>query len=166
MCLLRVLQVTAAHPQLATQEMPLRTRALALCALLLIAALYVVGVNSHGVLRHIVQTAPVWAAVVLGIERSAWSKWVALPCFVVWLSLMSLVWLFLLGWTHVISGTFPPIEIAMTLVVGASAIIGILLALRLHTGLRASRAAVAFLGMLVLQIVALRISFLQGIAHD
>jgi hypothetical protein len=158
--------MTAAHPQLDTQKMPMRTRALAICALLLIAALYFVGVNSHGVLRHIVQTAPVWVAVVLGMQRSAWSKWVALPCFVVWLLLMSLIWLFLLGWAHLISGTFPPIEIAMTLVVGASAIIGIFLALRLHTGLPASRASVAFLGMLVLQIVALRISFLPGIAHD
>jgi hypothetical protein len=144
----------------------MQSRSLAFCALLLIASLYVVGVVSHGVLRHIVQTAPVWGAVVLGVRRSAWSKWAALPCFIVWLFLMSLIWLFLLGWAHVISGTFSPIEIAMTLVVGVCAVTGIVLALRMNTGLRALGASAVFLGMLLLQIVALRISFLLGIAHD
>ena len=38
----------------------MQSRGLAFCALLLIASLYVVGVVSHGVLRHIVQTGPVW----------------------------------------------------------------------------------------------------------
>jgi hypothetical protein len=146
--------------------MPVQSRGLAFCALLLIASLYVVGVVSHGVLRHIVQTAPVWGAVVLGMRRSVWSKWAALPCFIVWLFLMSLIWLFLLGWARVISGTFTPIEIAMTLVVGACAVIGIVLALRMNTGLRALGASAVFFGMLLLQIAALRISFLPGIAHD
>jgi hypothetical protein len=144
----------------------MRSRGLAFCALLLIASLYVVGVVSHGVLRHIVQTAPVWGAVVLGMRRSVWSKWAALPCFIVWLFLMSLIWLFLLGWARVISGTFSPIEIAMTLVVGACAVIGIVLALRMNTGVRSLGASAVFFGMLLLQIVALRISFLPGIAHD
>jgi hypothetical protein len=108
----------------------------------------------------------VWGAVVLGMRRSVWSKWAALPCFIVWLSLMSLIWLFLLGWAQVISGTFSRIEIAMTLVVGACAVAGIVLALQLKTGLRALRASAVFFGMLLLQIAALRISFLPGIAHD
>jgi cytochrome bd-type quinol oxidase subunit 2 len=40
------------------------SRTLAFCAVFLIAALYVVGVVSHGVLRHVVQTAPMRATVV------------------------------------------------------------------------------------------------------
>jgi hypothetical protein len=144
----------------------MQSRGLAFCALLLIASLYVVGVVSHGVLRHTVQTAPVWGTVVLGMRRSVWSKWAALPCFIVWLFLMSLIWLFLVGWARVISGTFSTIEIAMTLVVGACAVIGIVLALRMNTGLRALGASAVFFGMLLLQVVALRISFLPGIAHD
>jgi hypothetical protein len=144
----------------------MESRGLAFCALLLIASLYVVGVVSHGMLRHIVQTVPVWVAVVLGMRRSVWSKWAALPCFIVWLFLMSLIWLFLLGWARVISGTFSPIEIAMTLVVGACAVIGIVLALRMNTGVRPLGASAVFFGMLLLQILALRISFLPGIAHD
>jgi hypothetical protein len=37
--------------------------------LVLIAALYVVGIVSHGILRHLVQTAPVWPVVILGMEH-------------------------------------------------------------------------------------------------
>jgi hypothetical protein len=144
----------------------MQSRGLAFCALLLIASLYVVGVVSHGVLRHTVQTAPVWGTVVLGMRRSVWSKRAALPCFIVWLFLMSLIWLFLVGWARVISGTFSTIEIAVTLVVGACAVIGIVLALRMNTGLRALGASAVFFGLLLLQVVALRISFLPGIAHD
>jgi hypothetical protein len=139
---------------------------LALGALFLIAALYVVGVVSHGVLRHIVQTAPVWPTVILGLRDSRWSKWTALPCFFCWLLLMSLIWLFLLGWAHVISGTFSPIEIAMTVVVGASSILGLLIGLRMRSGTSAAGAIAACLLMLLMQVLALRVSFLPGIAHD
>jgi hypothetical protein len=163
---LRIIRVSFAEHILKDQEIPMRSRGLVVCAFLLIAALYVVGIDSHGVLRHFVQTLPVWAAVVLGVKGSQWSKWVALPCFAVWLLLMSLIWMFLLGWTRVISGTFPPLQFAMTLIVGACAAIGIVLAVRMKTGLRALPASAGFVGMLILQIIALRISFLPGIAHD
>jgi hypothetical protein len=77
-------------------------RILAYCALSLILALYVVGFVSHGILRHLVQTAPVWPIVILGWKRSEYTQWMALACFLFWLFLMSLIWLFLLGWSHVI----------------------------------------------------------------
>src|SRR4029078_12058102 len=94
------------------------SRRVACCALVGIFALYIVGYVSHGVLRHIVQNARLWIIVIAGFRNSDLTKWVALPCFVLWLVLMSLIWLFLLGIAHVISGTFSPIEVAMTLVVG------------------------------------------------
>jgi hypothetical protein len=50
--------------------MPINSRSLAFFSLLLIVALYIVGVVSHGVVRHIVQTAPVWPTAVLGMRRS------------------------------------------------------------------------------------------------
>src|SRR5512135_3914432 len=101
-----------------------RLRAIACCCLLIIAALMVVGVVSHGVLRHIVQTAPLWAGIVLGFRRSQFAKWAALPSFFFWLTCMVLIWLFLLGWAHVVSGHFTPIEIAMTLVVETASATG------------------------------------------
>ena len=147
-------------------DRPRAPRVLAFGALFLIAALYVVGVVSHGVLRHIVQTAPVWPTVILGLRDSRWSKWTALPCFCCWLLLMTLIWLFLLGWAHVISGSFSPIEIAMTVVVGFSSILGLVTGLRMRSGTSAAGAAGVSLLLLVVQVLALRLSFLPGIAHD
>jgi hypothetical protein len=153
-------------PTLRTELTGMRSRALAFCALLLIGALYVVGIVSEGVVRHIVQTAPVWLTVVLALRRSGWSKWTALPCFLFWLFLMTLIWLFLLGWAHVVSGSFSPIEIAMTLVVGLCSVVGVVLAARMKTEIRAVSASTAFLAILILQLLAFRISLLPSIAHD
>src|SRR5215468_11801412 len=115
---------------------------LALCSLAIIAALVLgVGIVSHGILRHIVQTAPLWPAVVLGLRRRDAAKWCALPGFVFWLALMVFIWLFLLGWSHVISGTFTTVEIAMTIVCAVAAIIGIASALRERTATKPAAAA-------------------------
>jgi len=75
-------------------------RILISCSAVIMAALLVVGAVSHGVIRHIVQTSPLWIAIVLGIRGSALTKWAALPCFVFWLVLMTAIWLYLLGWAR------------------------------------------------------------------
>jgi hypothetical protein len=151
---------------LATTTQESTTRALALWGALLIAALYIVGIESHGIVRHVVQTAPVWPSVILAWRRSGWSKWTALPCFLFWFSVMALIWLFLLGWAHVLSGKFTTIEIVLTLVVGICSIVGTIVALRMKTSTDAIAASVTFCGILILQFLALRISFLPAIAHD
>lgn len=79
---------------------------------------------------------------------------------------MSLIWLSLLGWAHVISGTFSPIEVAMTFVVGASSILGLVTGLRMRGHTSAARAAAVCLLTLAVQVLALKVSFLPGIAHD
>jgi hypothetical protein len=135
------------------------------CCLAVIAALLVVGTASHEVLRHFLQTSPLWIAIVLGIRRSAAAKWAALPCLFFWLFVMIVIWLFLLGWTRIITGTFSPIEIAMTLVVGAASLVGIWIALTIRSRIRPSWAAVTFLLVAVLQFAALRLSLLPSIAH-
>lgn len=141
-------------------------RRIAFSALLLIGALYVVGIVSNGVIRHVVQTAPLWVTVVLGMRRSVWTKWTALPCLLLWLLLMTLIWLFLLGWAHIISGTFSPTEIAMTLIVGLSSLAGIVLSMRIKTDVRVMSASALLLLMLIVQLMALRISFLPALAQD
>src|SRR5579859_2306380 len=97
-------------------------------SLAVLVALYVVGAVSHGSLRHVVQTLPLWFPIVLGFRRSEFAKWSALPCLIFWLAIMVLIWLFLLGWARILSGHFSPIEIAMTLVIGIACVTGILLA--------------------------------------
>jgi hypothetical protein len=135
--------------------------------LAIIGALLLVGVVSRGILRHIVQTSPLWIAVVLGARRSTLTRWAALPPLVFWLVLMIVLWMHLIGLVGWITGTFSPIEIALTVVVGAAALVGI----REASAVPASRATgpgalAAMVGVTVLQFLAFRWSFLPGIAHD
>ena len=140
-------------------------RIVVFCCVFMMAALLVVGAVSHGVIRHIVQTSPLWIAIFLATRHSAFTKWTALPCFVFWLLLMINVWFFLLGWPHIFSGTFSPTEIAMTLIVGLASAVGIGIAVRLKSEVRAWSAILVFLLVAALQLLALRLSFLPPIAH-
>lgn len=135
-------------------------------ALAMVLALYIVGIVSKGVVRHIVQTLPLWVPILLGLRRREIAKWASLPCFIVWLVLMTLIWVFLPGWANVISGHFTPIEIAMTLVVGAGSVTGLVVGLRWRTRMSWSKALSVATIFAVLQLVALRISFLPCIAKD
>jgi len=141
------------------------TRIIGICCAALIGALYVVGLVSGTELRHVVQTAPVWIGVALGFRNSPLARWIALPFFLFWLVVVVLIWLFLLGIAHVVSGTFTPPEVAMTVVMGAASVAGIVAGLQRQK--RASMMAVvgAFLAGAVLQFVAFRVSMLPGIAH-
>jgi multisubunit Na+/H+ antiporter MnhE subunit len=77
---------------------------------------------------------------------------------------MALIWLFLLGWAHVISGQFSPVEIAMTLIVGIASVAGLGMCLwRARWSLRGVALIVLF-G--ILQCLAFRISLLPAIAHQ
>jgi hypothetical protein len=79
---------------------------------------------------------------------------------------MSLIWLFLLGWAHVISGTFSPIEIAMIFVAGASSIFGLGTGLRMRSPTNAAGTVGVCILTLLEQILALKVSFLPSIVHD
>jgi hypothetical protein len=124
-----------------------------------------VGLASGLVLRHIVQTLPLWISVGLGARRSRAAGWFALPCFAFWLALMVIIWLYLLDVARLVSGHFTPIEIVMSLVVGAAAVGGIGSAVRfwrtLPVGIAASLVALGA----VLQWLCFRVSMLPGIAH-
>lgn len=120
---------------------------------------------SGEVIRHVVQTSPLWIVVVLGVRRSGLSKWAALPCFVFWLLLMTAIWLFLLGWARIVTGTFSRTEIAMTVIVGLASLVGIARALGMRSGVHALSATGTMLVVTVLQLAAVRISLLPAIAH-
>jgi len=143
-----------------------RIRTLEICALILIVSLYVVGFVSHGIIRHTIQTAPVWLAVWLGFRRSSWTKWAVLSPLVVWLLLMINIWLFLLGLPHLLSGTFTPIEIAMTITVGVAAAVGIATALRVRTAVPWLSAVGTLLLMACVQVFAVWVSLQRGVSRD
>jgi hypothetical protein len=139
---------------------------IAICCLVIILALVLgVGLASNLVLRHIVQTVPLWIGVALGFRRSRATSWVGLPLFLFWLTLMALIWSYLLGISHLLSGHFSRIEISMTIIVGAAAIIGIASFVRLESFLSLVTRVSLFVVVAVIQWVCFRLSFLPAIAH-
>ncbi len=132
----------------------------------MLVALYIVGIVSNGVLRHCVQTLPLWFPIVMGLRQREVAKWASLPCFAIWLGLMSLIWLFLLGWANVLSGRFTPIEVILTLVVGVASLTGLVIGLRWRTSFGWSKGLSVAAAFAVLQLIAVRVSFLPSIAHD
>jgi hypothetical protein len=91
----------------------------------ILVALLVVGVVSATMIRHAVQVLPLLAGSLIVMVRPAWGRFAALPLFLFWLGLMVVVWLYLLGWTHIISGTFPAAEIGLTVVIGLACLVGL-----------------------------------------
>ncbi len=127
-------------------------------------ALYVVGAVSHGSLRHEVQTLPLWFPIVLGFRRSELAKWSALPCLVFWLTIMTLIWLYLLGWARLLSGHFSTTERAMTVIIGIACVAGIAVAIRWRTAVRPLTAIGATILFAVLQVAAFRLSLIPYVA--
>ena len=89
------------------------------------AALLVVGIVSHTVLRHIIQIAPLLGALGLLLRRSAWGVSAAAPLFAFWFLIMCAIWLFLLGVARIVTGTFTPAEITLTVIIGAASLLGL-----------------------------------------
>ncbi len=135
------------------------------CCIAMLCALLVVGAVSHGVIRHVIQTLPLWLAIVLGIRHSELTKWVALPSFAVWLGIMAAIWLSLIGWVRILTGTFSMVEVVMTIVVGASAACGLATAVRVQTRTGRGLAVALLLGTSLLDLIAIRLSLLPGIAN-
>ena len=136
----------------------------AICCLTIVAALVLgVGLASNLVLRHVVQTIPLWIGVIVGFRRSPAAGWVALAPFLIWFVLMGLIWTYLLGISHVLSGHFSPVEIAMTVIVGIAALAGIGSFFRFRSSLSPLTAGLLFVLMAVFQVVCLRVSFLPAI---
>jgi hypothetical protein len=137
---------------------------IAYCCLAILVALYVVGAVSNGSLRHEVQTLPLWIPIVLGFRQRELAKWAALPCFVFWLGIMLLIWLFLLGWARIVTGHYSPVEIAMTFVIGGACLLGIGLSLRWKTSVNTLAACSAAVLLGALQLLAFRVSLIRYIA--
>jgi hypothetical protein len=139
---------------------------IAICCLTVILALVLgVGLASNLVVRHMVQTAPLWIGVTLGFRRSPATSWTALPCCLFWLLLMALIWSYLLGISHLVSGHFSQIEIAMTIIVGTASIFGIAGCLRFRSFLSPARRVASFVLMAVVQLVCFRLSLLPAVAR-
>jgi hypothetical protein len=142
-----------------------RAKGLALASLVTIVALLIVGTVSSGVIRHLVQTAPLWLTVYLGFRQRGSAKWTVLPVALFWLVIMVFIWLYLLGWASIVRGHFSAIEIAMTIVVGLASCFAIAQSLLLRSGVRWFVGLGISIVVLALQLGAFRLSLLPGIAN-
>ncbi len=141
-------------------------RVIGACALVLIAALLVVGAVSGGVVHHIVQSAPAWIAAILAFRGSPLARWAALPVFLVWLLIFAMIWLFLLGYPSPIDGTFGRVEVAMTVVGGFACALGIAAALRGGGAVRWWVAILIFIVVAALQIGAVAAGLTPPLVSD
>jgi hypothetical protein len=141
-------------------------RVIGLCCLAVIGALYVVGFVVHEIVRHVIQTSPIWIAVIMGLRGQGLVKWVAIPFLFFWGAISVLIWLFLLGWAHIVGGTYSPPEIAMTIVMAAAGALGLFTALRMKSASSPVAAILAFVTAAALQWVVFTISFQPAFAHD
>jgi hypothetical protein len=146
----------------ATDE-PRTSRWIAACCLTIVAALVLgVGLATGLIFRHVVQTVPLWIAAGLSLRRSRAAACVAAPCFLFWLALMGIIWLFLLGVATLVHGHFSPIEIAMTICVGGASALGIGWAVRVWRRVPVPVAASLFVLGAMLQWICFRLSFLPA----
>ena len=135
------------------------------CLVIILALVGGVGLASGLVLRHLVQTLPLWVGVALGFRRARAVGWVGLPLFLFWLLLMTLIWLYLLGVSSILSGHFSELEIAMTIVVGTASLVGIAMCVRFKSSFSAVSAVTVFVVVAASQWVCFRASLTPAIAH-
>jgi hypothetical protein len=126
-------------------------------------ALLVVGIVSHTLLRHVVQIAPLVGAVSLLLRGSSLGVSAAVPLFAFWFVIMGAIWLFLLGVAHIVSGTFTPAEIALTVIIGAATVLGLTAAWR-QSVTRAPARLFTVVAFAVLQFAAMWISLQPFVA--
>jgi hypothetical protein len=144
--------------------MPLSLKSVAGALLATVIALVVVGFVSGTPLRHLIQILPALIAFGFVALREPWAAFGALPIFCFWLMIMSLIWLYLLGIANVVTGTFTPVEIVLTIAIGASSVWGILAALRVPRSAGRLERVLATTVFGSLQIGAMWLSLLQSVA--
>ena len=121
-------------------------------------ALIVVGIVSQTLLRHLIQIAPLVVALGLLARRPAWGVSAAAPLFAFWLFIMGAIWLFLLGVARIVSGTFAPTEIALTIIIGVASLLGLRTAHRRGTTLTLQARLGTVTAFAVLQFAAVWLS--------
>jgi hypothetical protein len=133
------------------------------CALAV--AILAVGPASREVVRHVIQAAPLMLFCVVAARRPEVLRWLLGPVMLFWLLIAVLIWLFLLHLARVVTGTFNPMEIAMTFVMGAAAIVGFAYFPRVRRRFPLLRGLALVAFSLALQVGAFAISIQPWVAH-
>jgi hypothetical protein len=128
-------------------------------------ALLLVGVVSGTLLRHVVQIIPLIVAAVLLKRSPQHGAYAALPIFVWWIFIVTMIWLFLLGVSNFASGKYTPIEIVSTVLMAGFSVLGIMAAVQEGKPLAWAQRIALFIVFAVVQVGAMLVSFLKPIAN-
>jgi hypothetical protein len=131
----------------------------------LAAILLGIGVASGEMIRHIVQATPIGLLTLLALARPAWTRWLLGPIFAFWLLIAICIGLFLAGLPSPIDGTFNPAERSLTLALAVVSLAALAQFPRIRRPWPLWRGAALAAAALTLQIGALALSLLPGIAH-
>ena len=101
-------------------------RGIVVCLVGVGGCLLIVGIESGTFLRHVFQIAPIAIVLAFAVRQQPWTVPAALGVFGCWAFFMGLIWLYLAGIQTTFTGNFTPIEIALTLLIGASCVAGII----------------------------------------
>jgi hypothetical protein len=143
-----------------------KNSATGVCLLGMILSLLVVGILSATPIRHLIQVTPLVLSFMPVMMKKSWSKYAVLPLFIFWLAIMAFIWLSLLDIANIISGSFSPAEIAMTMLIGLCCGWGIIASLRTVSGVRHAVKLLVFLTLFALQVFAMWVSLLQPFARS
>jgi hypothetical protein len=128
-------------------------------------SLLLVGVVSGTLIRHVIQILPVVFALIAVKRQLKWGVYAALPIFIVWTFIVTLIWLFLLGIARTVTGHFTVVEIILTILIGLSGILGIVTVIRDRPTAQLVRGVLVFVLYTALQIIAMWISFKRPFAN-
>jgi hypothetical protein len=138
-------------------DMPMMpSRVIAACALAIVIGLDIVGVLTGTLAHHVVQTLPLWPGIVLGMTRSRWTAWAAIPCCAFWLLIMAAIQL---SFLHVIS-LGVSVELApLTIAIAVAAAVAIVAAARAPRAAPRGPGAVLALAVLGAQLASFQLGF-------
>ena len=128
-------------------------------------AIAAVGPASHEVVRHLIQASPAVLACAIGLWRPGLLRWALAPIFLFWLLIAVLIWLSLAHIARVVTGTFSPAEIALTVAMAAAALFGLAQFPRRRRRTPVWLGLGVFLLALAIQVGAFAISIQPWVAH-
>ena len=131
----------------------------------LVLSILLVGIVSGTPIRHLIQVVPGIIALSAAIRHLRWAAEAACPLFIIWLCLMSAIWMHLLGLAHLLSGQFTPIDNWLTIIIGICCLWGLVVTARAASSASAARRWLVIAGFALLQLAALWTSFQPLVAR-
>ena len=140
-------------------------RRISSCLMGLIFGLLLVGLVSGTPLRHVVQVLPACVVLVALSRRATWSPSASAALFAFWLLIMILIWLFLLGLAHILTGNFSRAETILTFFIGGWSLFGLVNFFRTPASTSLTSRLTAFVAFALLQVAVLWLSMQPYLSH-